>query len=78
MLLLEAGPRSHWLRRVPVSFAKLIDNPAANWCFHSEPDEGSGGRSIPIPRGRMLGGSSAINGLVYVRGQRLDYDTWAQ
>ena len=78
VLLLEAGPRGHWLSRVPVSFAKLIDDPAANWCFRSEPDEGSGGRAIPIPRGRMLGGSSAINGLVYVRGQRLDYDTWAQ
>ena len=78
VLLLEAGPRGHWLTRMPVSFAKLIDDPAANWCFRSEPDEGSGGRAIPIPRGRLLGGSSAINGLVYVRGQRLDYDTWAQ
>ena len=78
VLLLEAGPRGHWLSRMPVSFAKLIDDPAANWCFRAEPDEGSGGRAIPIPRGRLLGGSSAINGLVYVRGQRLDYDTWAQ
>ena len=78
VLLIEAGPRGHWLSRIPVSFAKLIDEPAANWCFRSEPDEGSGGRSIPIPRGRLLGGSSAINGLVFVRGQRLDYDTWAQ
>ena len=68
VLLLEAGPRSHWLSRMPVSFAKLIDDPAANWCFRSEPDEGSGGREIPIPRGRLLGGSSAINGLVFVRG----------
>ena len=78
VLLLEAGPRGHWLSRMPVSFAKLIDNPAANWCFRAEPEEGSGGRAIPIPRGRLLGGSSAINGLVFVRGQRLDYDTWAQ
>ena len=78
VLLLEAGPRSHWLSPMPVSFAKLIDNPAANWCYRSEPDEGSGGRTIPIPRGRLLGGSSSINGLVFVRGQRLDYDTWAQ
>ena len=78
VLLLEAGPRNHWLSPIPVSFAKLIDNPAANWCFRSEPDEGSGGRAIPIPRGRLLGGSSSINGLVFVRGQRLDYDTWAQ
>ena len=78
VLLLEAGPKSHWLSPMPVSFAKLIDNPAANWCYRAEPDEGSGGRTIPIPRGRVLGGSSSINGLVFVRGQRLDYDTWAQ
>lgn len=78
VLLLEAGPRSHWLSPVPISFAKLIDDPAANWCYRAEPDEGSGGRAIPVPRGRLLGGSSAINGLVFVRGQRLDYDTWAQ
>ena len=67
VLLLEAGPRGHWLSRMPVSFAKLIDNPAANWCFRAEPEEGSGGRSIPVPRGRLLGGSSTINGLVFVR-----------
>lgn len=78
VLLLEAGPRRHWLSPMPISFAKLIDNPAANWCYRAEPDEGSGGRAIPVPRGRLLGGSSAINGLVFVRGQRLDYDTWAQ
>ena len=78
VLLLEAGPKKHWLSPMPVSFAKLIDNPAANWCYRSEPDDGSGGRAIPIPRGKLLGGSSAINGLVFVRGQRLDYDIWAQ
>ena len=78
VLLLEAGPKRHWLSPMPVSFAKLIDNPAANWCYRAEPDEGSGGRAIPVPRGRLLGGSSSINGLVFVRGQRLDYDTWAQ
>ena len=55
VLLLEAGPRSHWLSRMPVSFAKLIDDPAANWCFRSEPDEGSGGREIPIPAGGCWG-----------------------
>ena len=78
VLLLEAGPERHWLSPMPISFAKLIDNPAANWCYLAEPEEGSGGRAIPIPRGRVLGGSSAINGLVFVRGQRVDYDTWAQ
>ena len=63
---------------MPVSFSLLIDNPAANWCYRSEPESGTNNRHIPIPRGKLLGGSSAINGLVYVRGQQLDYDTWAQ
>ena len=65
-------------RRVPVSFSRLIDNPAANWCYRSEPETNTNNRTIPVPRGRLLGGSSAINGLVYVRGQSLDYDMWAQ
>jgi len=78
VLLLEAGPRQHFLERVPISYSKFIDNPAVNWCFMSEPEESTAGRPIPVPRGRLLGGSSAINGLVYVRGQALDYDTWAQ
>ncbi len=78
VLLLEAGPRSHFLERVPISYSKFIDNPAVNWCFMSKPEDSTGGRQIPVPRGRMLGGSSAINGLVFVRGQALDYDSWAQ
>ncbi|MDG2075641.1 MAG: GMC family oxidoreductase N-terminal domain-containing protein, partial [Arenicellales bacterium] len=78
VLLLEAGNKGHFLSRVPVSFSLLIDNPAANWCYRSEPEAGTNDRHIPIPRGKLLGGSSAINGLVYVRGQQLDYDTWAQ
>jgi choline dehydrogenase len=78
VLLLEAGPNGHPLSRIPVSFSKLIDNPAANWCYRTEPEAGTNNRPIPVPRGRLLGGSSSINGLVYVRGQRLDYDTWAQ
>ena len=78
VLLLEAGPKDHFLSRVPISFAKLIDNPAANWCYRSEPEEVTANRSIPVPRGRLLGGSSSINGMVYVRGQQLDFDTWAQ
>ncbi|MDP6708236.1 MAG: choline dehydrogenase [Alphaproteobacteria bacterium] len=78
VLLLEAGPKNHPLTRIPISFGKLIDDPAANWCYESEPEEITGKRRIPVPRGRVLGGSSAINGLVFVRGQRLDYDTWAQ
>lgn len=78
VLLLEAGPRSHWMSRIPISFGKLLDDPKANWCYESEPEENTSGRAIPVPRGRLLGGSSAINGLVYVRGQPLDYDTWGQ
>jgi choline dehydrogenase len=78
VLLLEAGRRSHPLERVPISYSKFIDNPAVNWCFMSKPEDSTGGRPIPVPRGRMLGGSSAINGLVFVRGQALDYDSWAQ
>ena len=77
-LLLEAGPKSHPLASIPIGFAKLIDNPAANWCYRSEPEDTTGGRRIPVPRGRLLGGSSSINGMTFVRGQPLDYDTWAQ
>ncbi|MEZ5591449.1 MAG: GMC family oxidoreductase N-terminal domain-containing protein [Gammaproteobacteria bacterium] len=78
VLLLEAGPKTHPLSRIPVSFGLFIDNPAANWCYRSEPEDNTAQRQIPVPRGRMLGGSSAINGLVFVRGQALDYNTWAQ
>ena len=78
VLLLEAGRPSHPWSRVPVGFARLIENPAANWLYSSEPDAGSGGRRIPVPRGKLLGGSSSINGMVFVRGQSQDYDTWAQ
>ena len=78
VLLLEAGRADHPWTRVPVGFARLIDNPKANWLYQSEPDEGSGQRPIPVPRGKLLGGSSAINGMVFVRGQSQDFDTWAQ
>ena len=78
VLVLEAGRESHPWSRIPVGFARLIKNPAANWLYSSEPDEGTGHRRIPIPRGKLLGGSSSINGMVFVRGQSQDYDTWAQ
>ena len=78
VLLIEAGRASHPVTRLPASFALLLDNPLANWRYRSEPEESTGDREIPIPRGKLLGGSSAINGLVYVRGNKLDYDTWAQ
>ncbi|MDA1101265.1 MAG: GMC family oxidoreductase N-terminal domain-containing protein [Proteobacteria bacterium] len=78
VLLLEAGRPSHPWSRVPIGFARLIDNPKANWLYQSEPEESTGQRNIPVPRGKLLGGSSAINGMVFVRGQAQDFDTWAQ
>lgn len=80
VLCLEAGTKgSNYLwSRIPAGVAKLIDNPAVNWCYKAEPDDGSGQREIEVPRGKMLGGSSSINGMVFVRGQRQDYDHWAQ
>ena len=80
VLLLEAGTEgsNFFWSRVPVGVAKMIDDPAVNWCYSSEPDEGSGGRRIDVPRGKMEGGSSSINGMVYIRGQAQDYDHWAQ
>src|SRR3984957_10422910 len=77
-LVLGGGRESPPWSRIPVGFARLIENPAANWLYSSEPDEGTGQRRIPIPRGKLLGGSSSINGMVFVRGQSQDYDTWAQ
>ena len=78
VLLLEAGGETHPASRVPISFARFINRPGVNWLYASEPEPNTGGRPIPVPRGRMLGGSSAINGMVWVRGQRQDYDHWAQ
>ena len=79
VLLLEAGGKdaSPWIS-VPVGFAKLMNDRRYNWCFETEPEDNVNGRRIPIPRGRTLGGSSAINGMLYVRGQPLDYDIWSQ
>ncbi len=79
VLLLEAGPRdkSMWID-IPAGFTKLLNHDKFNWNFEMEAEEGMAGRRIPCPRGRTLGGSSSINGMLYVRGQPLDYDTWAQ
>ena len=76
--LIEAGRNSHVLSSIPISFAKFINNPNVNWLYSSEPDEGTGFRRVDIPRGKILGGSSSINGMVFVRGQSQDYDHWAQ
>ena len=78
VLLVEAGRASHPYSRFPISFGLLIDNAKANWRYQSDPEPNTANRAIPVPRGKVLGGSSAINGLVWVRGQPLDYDTWAQ
>ncbi len=79
VLLLEAGPKdsSMWIN-IPAGFTKLLNDPRYNWNFESEPEPNLGNRRIPIPRGRTLGGSSAINGMLYVRGNPLDYNTWSQ
>lgn len=79
VLLLEAGGRDNsiWMK-IPAGFGKLISDPRYNWCYQSEADPHLGGKSLAIPRGKTLGGSSSINGMLYVRGQPLDFDTWAQ
>ncbi len=79
VLLLEAGGKdSHPLIHIPAGFVKTMNNPRYNWAFESEPEEGTKNRKLPIARGKALGGSSSINGMVYVRGQARDYDDWAQ
>jgi choline dehydrogenase len=79
VLMLEAGKaaRSLWVE-IPAGFSKLLTNPAFNWRFQTEPEEATGNRIISVPRGKGLGGSTLINGMIYVRGQPQDYDGWAQ
>nr|WP_176244126.1 choline dehydrogenase [Pseudoruegeria aquimaris] len=79
VVLLEAGGRdtNPWIH-IPVGYFKTMHNPALDWCYKTEPDPGLNGRSIDWPRGKVLGGSSSLNGLLYVRGQPEDYDRWAQ
>jgi choline dehydrogenase len=79
VLLIEAGgrDRSPYIH-IPAGFMKLLDHPTLTWGYHAEPDPGTAGRAILYPRGRVLGGSSSINGLIYVRGQPEDFDHWAQ
>lgn len=78
VLLLEAGPkdRNFWIH-IPIGYYRTMNSPLS-WGYKTEPDEGIAGRSLVWPRGKVLGGSSAINGLVYVRGQKQDYDHWRQ
>ncbi len=79
VLLLEAGGRdlNPWIH-VPVGYFKTIHNPSVDWCYETQPDAGLNGRSIKWPRGKVLGGSSSINGLLYVRGQAEDFNHWRQ
>lgn len=79
VVLLEAGARdwNPWLH-VPIGYAKTMFHPTLSWNLETEPEPELAGRRIPWPRGRVLGGSSAINGLLYVRGQHADYDHWRQ
>ena len=79
VVLLEAGGEDrNPLIHIPAGYIKTMVNPAINWMFESEPEESSGNRRILFPRGKVLGGSSAINAMLYVRGQSHDYDHWAQ
>ena len=78
VLLLEAGPADYRWTRIPVGSARMIINPAVNWLYSSEPEANTNGRRVPVPRGRMQGGSSALNGMAFVRGQAQDFDSWAQ
>ncbi len=77
--VLEAGP-SDWnpYIHLPAGFIKTFYDPAINWCYSQEPGPWTGGRRVYAPRGKTLGGSSSINGHIYNRGQRQDFDTWAQ
>ncbi len=79
VVLLEAGGRdiNPWIH-VPVGYFKTMHNPRVDWCYRTEPDPGLNGRSLDWPRGKVLGGSSSLNGLLYVRGQHQDYDRWRQ
>jgi choline dehydrogenase len=78
-LLLEAGgPDDYFWLKVPLAIPFVLNNPRCDWRLHSAPEPHLGGRTIDIPRGKTLGGSSSINGMVYVRGHALDFDGWRQ
>ena len=78
VLLLEAGPRDYNpMLHIPLGFAFTMKNEAVNWCYETDPEPNMNGRKMAWPRGKVLGGTSSINGMVYIRGQREDYDHWA-
>src|SRR5205085_6297669 len=89
VVLLEAGGddrplhelgqfMSNVMIHTPIGFGKTLNDPKVNWLYETEVDEGSGGRKHKWPKGKVLGGSSSINGMLYIRGQAADYDGWAQ
>ena len=78
VLLIEAGGRDDWIWiHIPVGYIYCIGNPRTDWCYRTEPCDGLNGRSILYARGKVLGGCSSINAMIYMRGQRNDYDAWA-
>ena len=78
VLLLEAGPRDrHPLQRMPLAFPRVALGRIGTWPYESEPEPGLHGRTLPIPRGRTLGGTSSINAMIAIRGNPRDYDDWA-
>jgi choline dehydrogenase-like flavoprotein len=79
VLLLEAGGKDNWIWfHIPVGYLFAIGNPRADWMFETDPIPGLNGRKLNYPRGKVIGGSSAINAMIYMRGQRADYDNWRQ
>jgi len=79
VLILEAGGRDNWIWfHIPVGYLFAIGNPRSDWMFKTEPEEGLNGRALAYPRGKVIGGSSAINAMIYMRGQAADYDHWRQ
>ena len=77
VLLIEAGGQDDWIWiKIPVGYLYTIANPRTDWCFKTEPDPGLNGRSIHYARGRVIGGCSSINAMIYMRGQESDYDVW--
>ena len=79
VLLLEAGGQDNWIWfHIPVGYLFAIGNPRSDWMFKTEPEPGLNGRSLGYPRGKVIGGSSAINAMIYMRGQAADYDHWRQ
>ena len=77
VLLIEAGgwDKDPWIH-IPLGYGRHFENPKLNWMYHSSPESETSNRKIFQPRGKVMGGSSSINGLVYIRGQKEDYDNW--